>query len=189
MRIEPAEELQVLRQNHRQRQNTALASGSELKLEEVWGDSLELALVVEPSAGTEFGVRVRCAPEGEEQTDIIYSAELKTLRVDTSRSSLNPEVVQPWPQHGTSFSPNPLDGREDVRVQQAPLTLVPGEPLELRIFLDRSILEVFANKRQCVTQRIYPTRSDSLGVALFSAGGSSRITSVDVWDLAAANPW
>jgi beta-fructofuranosidase len=36
----------------------------------------------------------------------------------------------------------------------------------LRIFVDRSILEVFANDRVSITTRIYPTRRDSLGVAL-----------------------
>ena len=114
---------------------------------------------------------MRCSPDGEEQTLILFDDETRTLQVDTSRSSLSPDIVQPWPQHGTSFSPNPLDGREDVRVQKAPFELAPGEPLRLRIFLDRSILEVFANSRQCVTQRIYPTRGDSMGVRLFSEKG------------------
>ena len=49
------------------------------------------------------------------------------------------------------------------------------------------MLEVFANERQCVTQRIYPTRSDSLGVTLFSRGGSVDVKSLDAWDMAPAN--
>ncbi|MDE0226180.1 MAG: GH32 C-terminal domain-containing protein, partial [Gammaproteobacteria bacterium] len=137
----------------------------------------------------QFGVVVRCAPDGEERTVILFDGEAGTLQVDTSRSSLSPEIVQPWPQHGTSFSPNPLDGREDVRVQKAPFELAPGEPLRLRIFLDRSILEVFANSRQCVTQRIYPTRGDSTGTRLFSEKGRISVRSVETWDMAAANPW
>ena len=57
-----------------------------------------------------------------------------------------------------------------VDAQEAPFELAAGEGLELRIFLDRSVLEVFANGRQCITQRIYSTRADSLGVRLFSKG-------------------
>ena len=59
--------------------------------------------------------------------------------------------------------------------------------MRLRIFLDKSILEVYANGRQCVTQRIYPTRTDSLGVALFSRQGTTTVRSLDAWDLAATN--
>jgi beta-fructofuranosidase len=46
------------------------------------------------------------------------------------------------------------------------------------------MLEVFANGRQCLTQRIYPTREDSLGVRLFSLGGAASFPSIDVWDMA-----
>ena len=52
---------------------------------------------------------------------------------------------------------------KDFPVQAAPLELRSGERLKLRVFLDRTMLEVFANGRQCLTQRIYPTRGDSLG--------------------------
>ena len=187
--IEPAEELQILRRNYRRREGVSLSDGAEVRLEGIDGDCLELTLDVDDPSGRKFGVMVRCSPDSEEQTVILFDGDAGTLQVDTSRSSLSPEIVQPWPQHGTSFSPNPLDGREDVRVQEAPFELAPGEPLRLRIFLDRSILEVFANSRQCVTQRIYPTRSDSIGVRLFSKKGRVSVRSVEAWDMAAANPW
>jgi sucrose-6-phosphate hydrolase SacC (GH32 family) len=187
--IEPAEELQILRRNYRRQEGVSLADGAEVRLEGIEGDCLELALEVDDPSGHKFGVVVRCSPDSEERTVILFDGEARTLQVDTSRSSLSPEIVQPWPQHGTSFSPNPLDGREDVRVQKAPFELAPGEPLRLRIFLDRSILEVFANSRQCLTQRIYPTRGDSMGVRLFSAKGRISVRSMEAWDIAAANPW
>jgi beta-fructofuranosidase len=72
----------------------------------------------------------------------------------------------------------------DVTLQEAPFELKPGEMLDLRIYLDRTMLEVFANGRQCLTQRIYPTRPDSLGVALFSTGGEAAFDSVEAWDMA-----
>ena len=77
------------------------------------------------------------------------------------------------------------DGTLTVDAQSALFALADGESLELRIFIDRSVLEVFANGRQCVTQRIHPTRSDSLGVVLFSRGRSVNVKSVDAWDMAA----
>ena len=58
-----------------------------------------------------------------------------------------------------------------------------GEALHLRVFIDRSVLEVFANNRQCITQRIYPVRSDSVGVVLFSCGGATDIKSFEAWQM------
>jgi beta-fructofuranosidase len=62
--------------------------------------------------------------------------------------------------------------------------LPPGEGLKLHIFLDRSIIEIFANERACLTSRVYPTRPDSLGLALFARGGKAVLKSLDVWKMA-----
>jgi beta-fructofuranosidase len=52
--------------------------------------------------------------------------------------------------------------------------------------LDRSILEVFANGRQCLTQRLYPSRPDSLGVKLVARGGQATGARLDAWRMAPA---
>jgi beta-fructofuranosidase len=52
----------------------------------------------------------------------------------------------------------------DVQVraaETAPVQLNDEEPLKLRIFIDKSVLEVFVNGKQCVAMRIYPGRDDS----------------------------
>jgi beta-fructofuranosidase len=55
--------------------------------------------------------------------------------------------------------------------------------------VDRSVVEVFANDRQAVMRRIYPTRSDSTGVRLFSRGGGARVRRLRAWDMSPSNPW
>ena len=45
-----------------------------------------------------------------------------------------------------------------------------SDPLKLRIFIDRSIVEVFANNKQYLAMRVYPERGDSLGVSLRAQG-------------------
>ena len=55
--------------------------------------------------------------------------------------------------------------------------------LELRVFVDRSVVEVFANGLHYLAKRIYPARRDSLGVELFSIGGTARLKSMDAWQL------
>ena len=53
--------------------------------------------------------------------------------------------------------------------------------------LDRSLLEVYANGRQCVTQRIYPTRDDAVQVRLLARGGAATVRRLDAWELAPAH--
>ena len=60
-----------------------------------------------------------------------------------------------------------------------------GETLDLRIFLDKCMLEVFANGRQCITQQIFPTGTDNL-VKLCAKGDRARVLSLDAWDMAPA---
>jgi len=189
LQIEPVEELTALRQNHRQHRDIALATGAEHALADIDGDCLELLLDIEPPRAGSFGLKVRCAPDGQEQTIIAFDAAAATLKIDTSRSSLSPDIFQPWPIPQAAFHPELLDRLEDIRVQEAPFSLAPGERLRLQVFLDCSVLEVCANGRQCITQRIYPTRSDSLGIALFSRGGSTAIKQLDAWDLAGTISW
>jgi beta-fructofuranosidase len=61
--------------------------------------------------------------------------------------------------------------------------------LKLRVFVDKSVVEVFANDRQAVMRRIYPTRADSLGVALFSNGGPTKVPVVEAWEMMPSNPY
>ena len=75
--------------------------------------------------------------------------------------------------------------RSDVYARTAeigPLDLR-GEPLRLRIFVDRSLIEAFANGRQCLTVRVYPTLEDSRGVSVFARGSGARLASLDAWQM------
>ena len=183
--IEPPAELRVLRRHHRRYTDLRLAGGDR-PIPGVQGDCLELALECDPGDADEVGVRVRCAPDGSESTAISYRAAAGELVIDTSASSRRDDLQQPWPRSWATLFSDPvskLPATEQVYVQRAPLALQPREPLRLRVFIDRSVIEVFANDRQCMTQRIYPAHRDSLGVALFSNGGRARCTALDAWDL------
>ena len=76
--------------------------------------------------------------------------------------------------------------RDAKRLGDAPLELGASEDLVLRIYVDRSVIEAFANGRACHTARFYPSRDDCLGVGLFARGGRVTIKSVDVWAMKSA---
>jgi sucrose-6-phosphate hydrolase SacC (GH32 family) len=181
MKIEPPGELDVLRGRHRRRDNLRIDPGNELRLEEFDGDCLELAVEVDVPDPGRFGLVVGLSPEGSERTVIVCDTENGTLEVDATSSSLSTEVRRLSP-----FARKRGEQR-DCPIQTAPFVLAANEKLRLRIFLDKSMLEAFANDRQCITQRIYPTRDNSLGVAVFSEGGAALVRSIDAWDMASPN--
>jgi len=177
LQIEPAPELDALRRNPKQVRNPGVAPDSELVVGNITGDTMELRVKIDPKQAAQCGVKVRRSPDGQEETAIVYDARKKVVRIELARSSLNKGVIyKTFVMTGVA---NP-----DVTAQEAPFELRPGETLDLRIYLDKTMLEVFANGRQCLTQRIYPMRQDSLGVCLFCTGGEARFNSVDAWEMA-----
>ena len=164
--LEPTPEVQALRGQHWHCDGVARAAESNAWLENVRGDCLEIIAQVEPGAGAEVGSKVRCTPEDEEHTTIMIQQAAQRIVIERDHASLDTEV--------------------DRAPCVAPITLAAGESVTLHIFLDRSVVEVFANGgRTNLVTRIYPTRPDSLGVRLFSRGGSAKVTSLDVWTMGA----
>ncbi len=48
----------------------------------------------------------------------------------------------------------------------------------MRIFIDRSVVEVFLNERASICGRVYPGRADSLGVVI---DGQAAVLEADAW--------
>jgi beta-fructofuranosidase len=166
LRMQVPEELERLRYNGQKLENLTVAADSELKLE-FRGDSLELRLTIDPDTARQCGVKVRCSPGNEEETLIFYDADEKKLKIDARKASLTDKTKT---------------------LEAAPFERSEGELLTLRVFVDKSIVEVFANDRQAVMRRIYPSRSDSLGIELFARGGSCRVPLLEAWEMMPSNP-
>ncbi len=192
--VEPVEELKRLRTNHRRFRDLVLepeelshlaSAGRHTALAS--GDCLEIAAQFDPGEATQVGLAVRCSPDFEEHTPIVVDLVREVLRVELGHASLDSAVS--YPRRGRQDAEALPPGQRTVDAQEAPLRLHRRTPMELRVFLDRSVLEVFVNREQCLTQRIYPTRSDSLQVFPVSRGGRGRATQIDVWDMHPTAPW
>jgi beta-fructofuranosidase len=159
LRMEPLPELAILRGRH----HTVTASelSSFVPGAEVTGDSLEIHLETDVGDAKEVGIIVRRSPDSAEETTIAYDAASRNVVLDTRRSSVSPDA-----NHG---------------LHKGPLKLRPGELLRLTVFVDGSIVEVFANGRTCLTGRIYPTRKDSLGLGVFAKDGRAKVKSMDAF--------
>jgi beta-fructofuranosidase len=82
----------------------------------------------------------------------------------------------------TSYT-SELPDVESRAPEVAPVYLAPGETLKLRVFIDNSVVEVFANDRQCLAVRVYPGREDSSGVSLRAQGADAALRSFDAWQM------
>jgi len=168
LRMRPVRELEMLRAGETTWRNLTLAGGGTRRLQGVVGDSCELDITVDSIAARgKAGVKVRASAAGEEETLLYYDAEAKNLVFDSTRSG--------------------VDGRRVV--ERAPLALEDGESLRLRVFVDKSVVEVYANDRQAICRRVYPGRDDSLGVALFAEGGTAHFSHVKAWEMTPSNPY
>ena len=145
-----------------------IEADGEIVWDGVEGWDLELEVEMEAGSAGEIGVNVCRSPDGEEQTRIFYDSEGEKLCIDTRRSGSD---------------------RGPLSVEGGPFTLQPDESLKFRIFIDRSVVEVFANDRQAVMRPIYPTRRDSVGVSMFSNGGSAAVRRATAWKMAPSNPY
>jgi beta-fructofuranosidase len=159
--FEPVPEVAGLRGAEHALHPMALAPREE-RLLPFGGDRLEIALRLAPgNAGCEL--TVRGAPDGSERTAIRCDPDAQTLSIDRTRASLAAGTLKD--------------------VQTAPLALRPDEPLELRVFLDSSIIEVYANRRRCLTSRVYPSRPDSTGLRLAASNGPVTVQELMAWEM------
>ncbi len=183
--IKPVSELKALRLRERDYHEVLVKDGQFKALKEASGNTIELLLTAKVTAAQGFGLKVCASPSDEEYTLISYDVINSELVIDFEKSTTDPSIeAKFYTMFFRSTGENP-----SVKKQVAPLILNENEPLRLRIFLDRSIVEVYANDRQCMTQRIYPTREDSVGIEVFSRGGDTTISRFQVWDIAATNQW
>lgn len=185
--IEPAGDIASLRGAHQRIAPQALPANREVVLETVRGNAMEIAAEIEPQNAAMVELNVLRSPGREEYTriaffkgrgyrdwarhagwdwDQVQAATDSLVTVDTSFSSQLPDVLSRAPE-------------------TAPIHLRPGEPLKLRVFIDRSVVEVFVNGRQCVALRVYPGRADSLGVSLRAQGQDAALIALDAWQLSA----
>lgn len=174
--IEPAGDIESLRGEHAQVAALTLPANEEIVLEGVQGNALELLAEIEPQGAPLIELNVLRSPGAEEVTRIAFLAERGyrdrtapgplpgMIVLDNTRSSILPDVRSRPPEI-------------------AQVAMDQGEPLQLRVFIDRSVVEVFVNGRQCVALRVYPGREDSLGVSLRAQGCPAQLRRLDAWQM------
>jgi len=183
--MEPAGNIKSLRYNHQHIDARTLPANEEIVLEHIKGNAMEMRVEIDPGEAPVIELNVLRSPNKEEYTRISFfkqrgyrdwerysgwqekrwvEAKSSLIMLESSRSSILPDVLSRPPETG-------------------PFYFEPNQPLQLRIFIDKSVVEVFANNRQCVAMRVYPGLKESVGVSLRSQGQDSQLLSLDAWQM------
>ena len=69
-----------------------------------------------------------------------------------------------------------------VGYSEPPFELKEGENLILRIFIDKNLIELFANERQAAVGW-HDYDADDLHISLFSKGGDLKVKRISAWQM------
>ena len=181
LRITPVRELQTLRGDHDHAESLSLGPAEGAWRSGVEGAQVEIAVEIERGSADAVELRLLSAPDGSEVTIVKYDWNAAEQTLDTTGSSLNTADGLGRNKHVAGVGCH--EGLA-AALTEPPFSLMEGEDLSLRVFVDRSIVEVFANERSCFTGRVYPTRQDSISVSVAAEGGQAGLISADVWAMA-----
>jgi len=176
-----------LRGKHSKVEATTLPIGAEVVMDGVSGNAMEVIATIDYQKAKLIELNVLRSPDKEEYTRILLHPQAgyrlresvrrkdvkppivrhATLTIDTSYSSTHPKALARPPEVAPVFFGKMGD----------------QEPVTLRVFVDKSIVEVFVNDRQVAAVRVYPKRKDSTGVSLRAIGGSAELLSLDAWQM------
>ena len=199
LKIEPAGDIESLRYDHKHLGDTVLPPNEEIVLDGIEGNTIEIIAEIDAKTSPMVELNVLRSKNREEYTRITFFKN-RGFRItewgDKTGALLQSgnTVVSPY---GT---PRSIPYRQSVlSIDSSYSSLLPGalsrppettavdigvdEPLKLRIFIDRSVVEVFVNDKACAAVRVYPGLSDSTGVSIRAQGSEARLLSLDAWNM------
>ena len=186
LKQEPAGNIQSLRYNKKSIDRMIIPPNKEIILNEIKGNAIEIVTEINPINSQMVEINVLRSKEREEFTKIAFYKDRGT-RLTTSRFYDGPyrglkRQYNSILSIDTSYS-STLSNVKSRPPESAPFVLEDGENLKLRIFIDKSVVEVFANGKQVVATRVFPGMESSLGVSIKSQGDQSELISLDSYQM------
>ena len=130
--------------------------------------------------GELFRLKAELAPDGQDKIGFVVQADEKTgNKTEIYYDAVNGKLVFDATNSG-------IDGLQIK--EEAPFKLMPGEKLSLDIFVDKSVIEVYANERQAICRRVYPASPED-AVKVMLVGNQSAVLAITASDMAPTNPY
>lgn len=184
--MEPAGDIESLRMEQESIRSMTLPANKEIVLKGIKGNAMEIVTEIDPGKAQMIELNVLRSTKKEEFTRIAifpnrgYGGGRNYWNIpgENRKRQQRPYLVSLETAHAST-----LPGAQSRAPETAPVEIQPEEHIKLRIFIDKSVVEVFINGRQCVAARVYPGLANSLGVSIQSRGNSSELISLDAWQM------
>lgn len=161
LRIRPAEECEMLRGKLLANEHACVPfQTEERRIRLASSRAAEFLLHAEVGEEGRLFLSFFSEEEGREETQLVYNGKTHRLTLDRSRSSL-------W---------------EGVNQRELSCCLAPVRELEIRVYIDHSVMEVFACGQETITARVYPKLPESTGIYI-QGQGEVRIRDLKIWEL------
>ena len=173
----PAGDIESLRRHAVELSDIELPANREIVVAEVRGSAMEIIATIDPMEASFISVNVlRCAGRSE------YTA------VNFHRDAGKDYANRSWNVRDSIVTIDPTfsttGGEAQINEPQSCcFRYQEGEPLELRIFVDRCIVEVFVNGQSACLTRVYPENPDSVGFSIHARGHSAVCTKLQAWSM------
>lgn len=164
---EPVPEMQSLRGESIQLQDIRIKPDTSGYINK-HGDTLEIIADFEPGDSHCFGLKLRVSEDKTSFVRIYYNTDKGQFGVDGK-----------VPDTHKDLNLKPGEG--------APSHIPKGQPVQMHVFLDKLLMEVFVNGQTCTTAA-QDRNPDFNGVDLFSEGGTAQCLRLEMWEMKSANP-
>ena len=154
--LEPVRELQHLRGTHWHHQDLTLGGGIVQWPEPIRGGRFEVEAVFRLNGPTIFGFSLGSGSAGLGEAHLIYDSDRRGFTLERPQDSPATAVAMP------------VEPDEEGRIH-------------VRIFLDGSVVEVFANGHACLAGRVYPENPDGMDLSLIGRSGEVQLETLDIW--------
>lgn len=201
---EPVDAVETLRYDQRHVDRMELPSGQEIVLNEINGNAMEIFAEFDLQNAQLVELNVLRSQNKEEYTRISFFKEKGfssglDYQAGPGTASMPRDLVGLFTNEELpgAVSRNPRESLISIETtnsstlpdvqfrapETAPVAIAPGETVKLRVFIDKSVVEVFINGKQCVATRVYPGRDDSIGVSIAAKGGDAQLKALDAWQM------
>jgi len=182
MGMTPVDTVESLRDQKITKNNINLPANQEIVFNDIQGKSLEFHIVLDAASASAVQMKFFRSPDNEEFTAVNYYAKRGVRhRAPCDMPRLlygEPEDVIEIDAVRSSAEPVNIRAAERAGVQANS-----DNTVDLRIFIDRSVIEVYANDRQMICERVYPSRPDSCGFSIESRGNGSTLKTLEAWTM------
>lgn len=151
--IKPHPNLENLRGTQSTFNSLTLEGSGSNYLSDYNGRHFELNATINTGNASQVGFIFGKSPDSQEEYKVYYDFSTQQWIVDASNSSLSPLV------------------RKDIR--KGSYAINQGDVINVRVYVDGSVLEVFIDDKAHFTGRFFPTLANATGVDMFANGGSA----------------